>query len=142
MTTIAYDGKVMAGDKMTSHGGTPTPTTKVHRVELYGKTYLIGGAGNSGDCQAFIRWAKAGFLDNEKPKMTDCTMLMVCDGVITRYFHDSENPVEIEKTFWAEETGANYALGVMAHGGTAEEAVKIAMQLDINTGIGIDVVMV
>jgi hypothetical protein len=48
-------------------------------------------------------------------EMTDCTMLVVSDGVITRHFSDSENPVEIETSYWAEGSRADYALGVMAH---------------------------
>jgi hypothetical protein len=114
MTTITWDGKEMAGDKLSCAGGTPTRTTKVFRIDVNGSVYLIGGAGNSGDCQAFIRWARSGFV-GDRPKMTDCTMLVVSDGVITRHFSDSENPVEIETSYWAEGSRADYALGVMAH---------------------------
>ena len=141
MTTIAYDGKVLAGDQLMVANGTPMGIPKVHRIATVdGTVYLVGGAGNVGDCQAFAHWVRKGLPAGEKPKLTNCTMLVVCRGKITQYDNEFEHPSEISKDFWAVGSGANYALGVMAMGGSAQDAVRLATTLDINTGWGMDVV--
>lgn len=41
---------------------------------------------------------------------------------------------------WAVGSGCDYALGAMKFGATAKEAIAIASELDVNTGLGIDTV--
>lgn len=41
--------------------------------------------------------------------------------------------------FWADGSGADYALGAMQHGASAEEAIRAAMAWDTRTGGNITV---
>jgi ATP-dependent protease HslVU (ClpYQ) peptidase subunit len=134
MTTIAWDGKTLAGDKQTTMGNTPVLTTKV--FSLGG--VLIGACGNTCDCQAFVKWAKEG--SDDRPDFTDFTgMVIHPDGTINLY-DEEPNITTFSRDKWAIGSGARFALGAMAHGATAAEAVEIASQLDVYTGLGIDTV--
>lgn len=139
MTTIAWDGKTLAGDRKTVdicvYGG-----TKVFKVgKGKGKeTYLVAASGNSSDCDAFIEFAKKGFKN--RPKFTDFTGIRIAkDGTITRYDEMPNESVFRSETY-AIGSGGRYAMGAMAFGATALEAVKIASDLDVYTGLGIDTV--
>jgi len=136
MTTIAWDGKTLAGDRQCTWGGTPTPTTKVFKVKIDKKKYLIGAAGATADCQAFVEFVKGGFKDT--PTYKEFTGLVIDrEGRMTVY---SENPNSsvLNPKFWAIGSGGEYAMGAMAFGATAAEAVLIAADLDVNTGLGVD----
>jgi hypothetical protein len=102
--------------------------------------YLVGCAGLAADCQAFAEWAIYEFK-GERPHFTELSALVIYkDGRIDNYT-EMENVHHLGVLpYWSVGSGADYALGVLAHGGTAEEAVHIASQLDINTGLGIDTV--
>lgn len=142
MTTIAWDGKTLAGDKLTSMGGTPIVSTKVHAVKnTHGIVeYLVGCAGLAADCQAFVRWVEGGFV-TERPNFQDVNALLIHDDGRIDHYTEMENVHHVGKlSYWAEGSGANYALGALAHGATAEEAIRIATQLDIHTGLGVDTV--
>ena len=138
MTTIAWDGKTLAGDKQATNGGTPWQTTKVFKIETNGKKYLVGFSGNLADGQRFVKFVKEGFKG--KPKY-DCLDAISIDekGSITSY-SENHNPDVIEPKFYAIGSGRDFALGVLAYGADAIDAVRIATELDINTGLGIDAV--
>lgn len=56
MTTIAWDGKTLAGDKQVTTGGTATKTTKVFKVKTKKGYVLVGYSGDLADGQAFVEW--------------------------------------------------------------------------------------
>jgi hypothetical protein len=137
MTTIAWDGKTLAGDRKTVdvcvYGG-----TKVFRVGHGEETYLVAASGNSSDCDAFVEFAKKGFKD--RPKFTDFTGIRIAkDGTITRY-DEMPNESVFKSEMYALGSGGKYAIGAMAHGATAVEAVGIASSVDVYTGLGVDTV--
>jgi ATP-dependent protease HslVU (ClpYQ) peptidase subunit len=138
MTTIAFDGCTLAGDRQSTAGGTPTETRKVFEVlSPTGERWLYGCAGNAAQCQEFTRRVQAKM---PMPTFTDFAVLAVGpDGSI---WQAEENLIwERKGTIqWAAGSGANYALGAMAAGATAEEAVRVAMGLDVSTGLGVDFV--
>jgi ATP-dependent protease HslVU (ClpYQ) peptidase subunit len=138
LTTIAWDGKTLAGDKQTTIGDTPVPTTKVFRLGTKNKRVLVGACGNKADCQAFVTWVKNGF--GGQPEFTDFTgMVIDLNGNISLY-DENPNTATFSRDKWAIGSGANFALGAMAHGATAAESVAIASELDIYSGLGIDTV--
>jgi ATP-dependent protease HslVU (ClpYQ) peptidase subunit len=138
MTTIAWDGMTLAGDRQATWGGTPTLTTKVFKVKIGKKKYLVGAAGNTGDCQAFVDFVKGGFKG--EPKYQEFTGIAIDQSGCMRVYSENPNPCVLNPKFWAIGSGGDYALGAMAHGATAAEAVLIATELDVNTGLGVDTV--
>jgi len=136
MTTIAWDGKILASDKQINDEGRPIVGTKIWRIEVKGEIYLLGFCGGYGSALKFVEhFKKKGWM--KYPEVKDATILVLSK--------DNGSTLESDATItpmnecpWAIGSGGDYALGAMKAGATAEEAVAIAMELDINTGIGID----
>lgn len=138
MTTIAWDGKTLAADKQTTHGGTPSLTTKVYEaISPEGKRWIYACSGRTDECQEFTRRVSAG---REMPAFSDINVLAIDHHGQVWMFHGTFwERKHVQQ--WAAGSGADYALGAMAAGADARRAVEIASTLDINTGIdgGIDV---
>ena len=141
MTTIACDGKTLAGDKQVTTGGTATLTTKVFKVKTKKGTVLAGYSGDLADGQAFIEWLKKG--ENELPDMSVLNALVIKKNGSVKVYHDAQKGRAADMgtlDMWALGSGCDYALGAMKFGATAKEAIEIASELDVNTGLGVDVV--
>lgn len=139
MTTIAWDGKTLAGDRQTNMGKTPIARTKVYaHTECKGQIdYLIGCSGITADCQAFILWYING--QGKRPAFDDLSAIVIRPGGSIAHYAESENVHDMGVLpYWAIGSGADFALGALAYGATAEEAIEIATKLDIYTGLGID----
>ena len=139
MTTIAYDGKTLAGDKQTTYGNTPVVCTKLQRIKWKGKEAILGSSGAVIDCDIVIDWIIKG--EKGKPEITqdefDLSILLVnSEGV--HYMTEFPKWHHMGKVKWAIGSGSNYALGAMEAGKTAKEAIEIASRLDVHTGLGVD----
>lgn len=135
MTTIAWDGKTLAADRRATWGGTPVVVTKAARIKAPdGLWWLVGTSGHSAQCEAAMRWmaGRAGKPDD----LNDCSRIAVsprgdvwhATGVLWSL---------IGRRAWAIGSGSDYALGAMAAGATAKQAVRIAARLDVSTGNGV-----
>lgn len=116
---------------------------KVRRlVAPNGRVALIGFAGSMAYGGAYLHWLAGG----EAPDMrtfgdSKWAILMVDDRRILHYRCDRSNVWDsLGCSKWAMGTGGDIARGAMAHGATAVEAIRIASNLDIETGWGVDVV--
>lgn len=135
MTTIAWDGITLAGDKQTNLSGAPTLTTKVHAATRGGRNWLFGCAGNSGRCRGFWHLA-TGEID--KLDLAGVEILCVDDTGQLWYAEDGLDWIPIADKCWAIGSGRDFAMGAMAMGATAVEAVRIASKLNNSTGLGVD----
>lgn len=137
MTVIAWDGKTMAGDRQRNFYNTPVRAKKVWRVRgTDGLLRLVGAAGESSDCVAFVRWLQGG----EKPSATDMDALVIDHKNQAWFCTHKLVYCRILEPFFAIGCGADYALAAMACGKTAAQAVKIAARFDNRIGVGVDVV--
>ena len=129
MTTIAYRDGVIAGDSATSGDGNVIGhCTKVHRI----RGRLVGLCGPIEDGEAFRLWLKAGAKPKAKPEPLDedfLALLVEPDGRVVEYGRRLV-PVGYEAPFYAIGSGGALALGAMAAGAGAEEAVRIACRFD------------
>jgi ATP-dependent protease HslVU (ClpYQ) peptidase subunit len=141
MTVIAYDGKQLAGDKMTNFGGLHGTTTKVHRIG----DLLVGGAGTTAQIIEMQEWIRSGHPVDRFPTpqrdAKDCVSMLVIhrDGTVWQ-FENTPHPIVIENKFWAIGSGRDYAMAAMHLGCTARAAVQVAMALDSGCGNGVDVI--
>jgi ATP-dependent protease HslVU (ClpYQ) peptidase subunit len=144
MTTIAWDGETLAADRRCTYGGTPTlAAPKLFAVRQPGGEQLLYGlAGKSEWCAMFRRWVESGGK-SDKPfaaSQDDAGSAICIDGQ-RRIWLAWERLVwvrQFEKR-WAIGTGCDYALGAMAAGATAAQAVRIAATLDTATGNGVQI---
>ena len=139
MTTIAFKGGIMAADKQaTSSGCSHGKMTKIFKLD----GHLIGVAGDGHACMEMVRWFNNGAKEDDFPeiqKSEDNGMLMVVtpEKVIT-FYEKSPLPLIYENDFAAMGSGRDFALGAMASGLGATEAVEVACRFDIYSGNGID----
>lgn len=133
MTTIAYRDDVLAGDTQITCGN--TIDGYVQKVFRKG-ALLYGATGCSGHADAFLTWVLKGMKGDAPNLKTDddeASGLLFPGGdrVVWRYRNVWTSH---HAPFFAYGSGSNLALGAMAQGATAEEAVKAAAMLDTNTG--------
>lgn len=137
MTTICWDGETLAADKQSTIGLAPVETRKAHRVSRNGSQVLFGCAGNSYECYAFRKWATGQI---EKPQFKDISLICVDHDRQVWIADESLIWLPISAKQWGIGSGSEYALGAMAAGSTATQAIRIASKLDVHSGLGVDVV--
>lgn len=140
MTTIAWDGKSLAVDRM----GTSSTELRIRAVKARklpsGEVVSWTGATDYGESLA--AWYEAGADPGEWPdfqKAADWARLIVAESEEVHFFQRTPTSQRLYEPFMAWGTGCELAIGAMAHGASAEEAVKIACEFDIWSGMGVDV---
>lgn len=136
MTTVAWDGRMLAADRRSSWGGTPVQIdTKIIRARHpSGRVLLVGCCGITEECHAIREWLLG---NREQPEVTDVRIMGVDE---TGHVWVGSKPgfwAPIGRRPWAIGSGADYALGAMAAGKSARDAVLIAATLDTSTGDGV-----
>jgi 20S proteasome alpha/beta subunit len=127
MTTIAVKGGIMACDsRMAVADRYYVCDDKVIRIG----DCLVGAAGDSGDIAQFMAWIKD---RGEMPKLEDIDALVLDNKGLWHYTNDCYG-TRVVGGCWASGTGGQAAHAAMLCGKTAEEAVKIAIKCDINSG--------
>lgn len=144
MTVLAWDGKIFAADKQSTCGNMKRTIKKIRKLD---NGHLVGATGTSVDCKNYINWyekvteaeegeyvAFPSWTGNNSPHMMVITQwkgVYLYTGTDT-YLDYSENDI------FATGSGAEYALGAMRAGSTAEKAVLIANEFDNHCGMGVD----
>lgn len=129
MTTIATDGKSMAGDGQVHCSNTITDTTarKVFRLK---DGRIVGGAGCAYSLGVMRAWLESG---GDVPSVSeDFTMLILSkEGVksVNHRGHFIDEPL-----IAAVGSGMDFALAAMELGASPAEAIVIASKRDVHTG--------
>lgn len=134
MTTICASRQhgQMAGDTRLNIGAVYAPTKKV--FEVNGR--LVGAAGLSIHCNAFIDWLNGG----DKPDFEDESFeALVLDHEGLWYYEADCHPMKIERDFHAIGSGSQAAIAALMCGKPPKRAVEIACQIDNHSGKPIDV---
>ncbi len=140
MTVIVWDGKTLAADKRASNQGTIFTVTKIRKI----RGNLVGAAGDFTSCVTVLKWFEDGADETKYPecqKDKDRWVPLVVitpDKKILRYEGGDPVPYEIEQVYYAYGSGRDYAIGALAMGATAVQAVEAACQWDSGCGNGID----
>lgn len=138
MTTIAYRDGVLAADTAAVAGSAVTgQITKVRA----GSVWLVAVTGNAEDVPRAFRYADAGPVSREEIKFSDdCAAILVevATGRVLQF--EGSEMFEVRAPFYARGSGRDFALGAMAVGATAAEAVKIACRYDIYSSEPVEVV--
>lgn len=137
MTTIAYKDGIMAGDSRISHGNVTVGTT----VKVF-KNYrgeLLGGCGAFSDLVALRDWFLEG-MKGEPPEPQGNTeaMFVKSDGEVMYVW--GQRMSALEAPYHAIGSGMHLALGAMAVGANATQAVAVACHLDNGSGGPVHVV--
>lgn len=135
MTTIAWDGRTLAGDRRGNAGGMAYELSKIRRTA---DGRLLGFSGDIGVGMLMLDWLDRG---GARPPQQDtdrwATVLEITpDGAC--WCHGRDSRWRIEQPFFAIGSGRDFALAAMALGRSAAEAVDLAARFDTGTGNGVD----
>ncbi len=126
MTTIAYDGKMVAADSMCM-GDCRHHVNKLFRVD----GQIIGCSGGWSDANRFIRWVKDGRPEEDEPKLAEeFNALIVHPDGSYLVFENSLESMPFTDSFFALGSGQAAAVAAMLAGANAKRAVEIACQVD------------
>lgn len=144
MTTIAWDGEIMAADSMTTTTG-GMAALNVGKLKR-GRDFVAGAAGCSAQIELWWRGVsglqlaeilEAGYTEFVEDKNDPSIMLCSQDGRL--FTHSQGAFLEFQGTIsgrkcWAIGSGGEVALGAMLAGAGAEMAVHLAAEIDPYTG--------
>lgn len=142
MTTIAYRDGVLAADSK-AYGGrycaSPGEKVKLHRI-TDGRCagWIVGiSTNNVGGDAMILDWINRGapLPTTSDTKPDQFIVLAVDPGGSLHLANDNyafSGPIKADR--YAVGSGADFALGAMAMGATAEQAIEVASSLDPHTG--------
>ncbi len=139
MSIIAYDGKIIAADRQATLNET---RVTCHKLVQLADGAVVGWTGSQDQGLVLLQWYKDGADKTTFPKfMSDkgnhTRLIIAKDGVVSTYETEAI-PLTFLDSFGAYGSGRDIAIGALAMGATAVQAVEIASQFDINCGMGID----
>jgi 20S proteasome alpha/beta subunit len=140
MTVIAWDGKTLAADKLSTDGTSRRTVTKIHRLS---NGAVLGACGDAGQCREMQAWYCNGAKPEElPPKQRDADtaawLLVIEPGPRILYFQLGPYPILLEDKIFAMGSGREYAMAAMHLGKTAREACEVAIALSPECGQGVD----
>ena len=129
MTTICYKNGVLAADTMVSASGVSVGTaTKVFRI---GED-IFAVAGNLADITRLKTWVGPDSIKDMGLSEDSYVYWVDAGGLLREIEKDTILPV-IHAPFHACGTGSSFAIGAMAQGASAVDAVRIASMYDLTT---------
>jgi len=129
MTTVAYRNGVLAADSLATSNDTVTGHAAKLKRLVDGR--LAAMLGRTGAAQRLLAWIEAG-QQGDQPDGDASVVIIDQDGA--SYYDDGVHERCSAAPFKAWGTGGCLAIGAMAAGASAEEAVRIACEWDIYTG--------
>jgi 20S proteasome alpha/beta subunit len=138
MTTIAWDGTILAADKRTVNSGLARTTTKLWEED--GMIIAVSGDLDAG--MSMRRWLLANggrdsFPENQKKRDTFATTIVVYEKKLWIY-ETTPDPFIMEDTIAAFGSGRDFALSALAMQYNAIQAIEFASRFDLYTGNGVD----
>lgn len=140
MTVIAWDGKRVAADRMSVAGSLNSGANKLYDGD---DGEVIAICGSAAEAMEMLHWYRRGATPDEWPSRLDEneSNLIIFGSGWAVDFQGSPYPVEVATYPAAWGSGSHFAIGAMAAGKSAQEAVGLAASYICNCGYGVDVSM-
>lgn len=140
MTTIAYRDGALAFDSQVSDGNR-FDGTMMKGIKGDYFVAAMSGAANRMGVLGSIYVDKSDNPVYDKSALTENEELVV----VTRagvFFCNNAGPLKFDAPFYVAGSGGSIAMGAMAHGASAEEAVQIACKYDTKTSAPVHVLRI
>ena len=139
MTVIAWDGKVLAADKCALYGDHRRVGTKIVRAD---NGCVLAACGGIASGLALFEWYNRGchqeaWPETQKDKDEWATLIVAYPSGLGWYDRHPYR-IQLEQPFMAWGRGGEFAMGALAMGATAVQAVEIASKYCDGCGMGID----
>lgn len=147
MTTIAFDGRILAADMAGwISNGVWYQTTKLHRVPL--TTLGVDGdgyyamCGNAGDCMRYCEYLRGNMGPLDFSTRDETKGIVVSIGETPRLWRVQGNGIceEMFSVPWGDGAGGDMALGAMLGGVPASWAIELVASRSSWAGVGVDFV--
>ena len=139
MTVIAWDGKTLCTDQQANDGSMKWEAEKAWYItnKATGKICIVTGVGTLGDIIQLRDWFASG-METALDITPNMAELIVIDdeGLCVFSGEKTYSPVRL-KAPMAFGHGREYAMGAMAMGANASEAVVIANEYSLHCGKGV-----
>ena len=135
LTCVAWDGKVLAADRLVS------PYYSMGKIWRLPDGSLFSGCGDYNHMTEIAEWLQHGEKKTTKPVIEDneSTFIIITpDGACHWMSLPYLRPIKFLEPFVAIGSGSEFAMGAMAMGAGARKAVEVAARFDRATGKGVD----
>ena len=135
MTTIAYKDGILAANSMIMAGSRIATSMSAVKIVRLADGRLVGLCGQMRHMKPLVAFLE-GRSDRYPDMERDATAIVVApDGRVELHFgRHADEAFEEEAEFYAIGSGAELALGAMAFGAGAAEAVAAAIRFDTGSG--------
>lgn len=140
MSIIAWDGTTIAADRQATHSGLALSVEKLYRRSA---GVILGFTGSLEQGLLLADWYGAGADPDKWPVWQtpmDYTRLVVLNFHVGLLMEYESLPVAQYRKFESPAafgSGRDFALGAMAQGANAREAVEIASRFSVDCGLGV-----
>lgn len=134
MTTIAWDGKIRAADRQLTSSGVRYETTKAHRLN---NGSLFASCGSLECLAAVLAWLNGEDARPVFDKDDEFDGILIKPDGSAWMLNKKLNAIRMESPYYSTGSGRDFALMAMSMGKNAREAVEIACQFDIWSGMGV-----
>jgi ATP-dependent protease HslVU (ClpYQ) peptidase subunit len=139
MTTIAWDGRRLAADRLVNADGLKIRyAKKISHIARGQQMLIVACAGLVADSLKFEKWLREG---GEHPTLDDNFEAIVIDAQNNAVTYCNDLVALERDAPYALGSGTKVALGALHAGADAKRAVEIGCELDLYTGGEIDVVV-
>jgi hypothetical protein len=142
MTTIAWDGKTLAADRMMVAGGLKLTARKLFDCGAH----VYGGSGSAAEVTEIAEWIRSGADPAKAPAFEESSHYgLVVRRTDAAIFYVMGKKVQLIATFdkhAAAGCGQDLAIAAMATGKSAVRAVNFAARFNAFTGLGVDSVRI
>lgn len=143
MTTLVFDGKTLACDRRMG------PGYNVPKIFKLKDGRYASGCGNYDYILEIVYWLNCGAPRDDRPSLPDTNGDAVADvvvvnkkGLVSWLTWPFLREQRLTETRVAFGSGSEFAMGALAMGATARQALKIAHRFDPHTGLGFDCVRI
>lgn len=137
MSVVAWDGSMIAADGRGVYGD--DRLVKSTKIWSFDDGEVIAGVGCHAELLRLRDILRSPLRTRDAwpsfQKRGDFNTIIVANQFGAVLYQEHDIPVRIEDTFFAIGTGSPYAIGAMAMGANAVEAVEIACAHDIHCGL-------
>lgn len=139
MTVIVWDGTTLAADKLAVNGGCAFRVTKIFRIDA---DRLAGIAGHLGRGMLVLDWLRRAGTAAEYPgsvKDDDwCSVMVVHRSGVIHLYESVGAPFAVDGYRHAIGSGRDFARAALWYGANALEAVRVASELSVDCGKGMN----
>lgn len=139
MSVVAYDGKSLAADRQATCNDMRATTSKIIRVPC-GDVLAWTGQQDAG--LMMVDWYQHGKQREHYPPVQNTdywARLIVATQGRVEFYERHPLPIRVYDPFMAWGSGQDFAMGALAMGATAKEAVEVASRFSVNCGCGVEV---